>query len=298
MTDSLAAGRPNPVSGSGAGLSGSSALWVALPILVLAACFFYPLSLILGQALAGESGSLSLATLHAVFAAAVFRDAVWHTISIALAASASCLILGFILALILSFVPFPGSTIAARLVDSFISLPTFLIALAFTFLYGSAGILNLSLMQAFGLSLPPVDFLYSAWGVILAEVTVYTPFVLRPLLASFSLIDAAQIEIAASLGASPWRIIRQIILPAALPALAAGGSLCLLLTVNEFGIVLFIGAKGVITLPLLVYDKAIQEFDYTAACAIALVNILLSLGLYSLYRVALGRFGGRRAGLV
>ena len=296
MTDSLAAGRPNPVSG--AGLSGSGALWVALPILVLAACFFYPLSLILGQALAGESGSLSLATLHAVFAAAVFRDAVWHTISIALAASASCLILGFILALILSFVPFPGSTIAARLVDSFISLPTFLIALAFTFLYGSAGILNLSLMQAFGLSLPPVDFLYSAWGVILAEVTVYTPFVLRPLLASFSLIDAAQIEIAASLGASPWRIIRQIILPAALPALAAGGSLCLLLTVNEFGIVLFIGAKGVITLPLLVYDKAIQEFDYTAACAIALVNILLSLGLYSLYRVALGRFGGRRAGLV
>jgi 2-aminoethylphosphonate transport system permease protein len=41
-------------------------------------------------------------------------------------------------------------------------------------------------------------------------------------------------------------------LPAAIPALLAGGSLCLLLTVNEFGIVLFIGAKGVITLPLLI----------------------------------------------
>ena len=71
--------------------------------------------------------------------------------------------------------------------------------------------------------------------------------------------------------------MRQIILPAALPALLAGGSLCLLLTVNEFGIVLFIGAKGVITLPLLVYDKAIQEFDYTTACVIAVVNVVLSL---------------------
>jgi len=40
------------------------------------------------------------------------------------------------------------------------------------------------------------------------------------------------------------RIVRQVILPAALPAAIAGGSLCLLLTVNEFGIVLFIGAKG------------------------------------------------------
>jgi 2-aminoethylphosphonate transport system permease protein len=121
---------------------------------------------------------------------------------------------------------------------------------------------------------------------------------MRPLLAAFSLIDTAQIEVASSLGARPWRIVRQIILPAAMPALLAGGSLCLLLTANEFGIVLFIGAKGVITLPLLVYDKAIQEFDYTTACVIAVVNIALSLSLYSLYRLLLARAGGSRAGLV
>ena len=130
--------------------------------------------------------------------------------------------------------------------------------------------LNGALTQSFGLSEPPVHFLYSAWGVILAEVTVYTPFVLRPLLAAFSLVDQSQIEVAGLLGAKPWRIVRSVILPAALPAAIAGGSLCLLLTVNEFGIVLFIGAKGVITLPLLIYDKAIQELDYQAACAIAI----------------------------
>ena len=153
-------------------------------------------------------------------------------------------------------------------------------------------------MALTGAPLPPVDFLYSAWGVILAEVTVYTPFVLRPLLAAFSMIDPAQIEVASSLGARAPMIIRRIILPAALPALMAGGSLCLLLTVNEFGIVLFIGAKGVITLPLLVYDKAIQEFDYTTACVIAVANLVLSLGLYTLYRVLVARLGGARAGLV
>ena len=227
-----------------------------------------------------------------------FRSALLHTIQIAVAASAGCIMLGFTLALILSFVPFPGARAVARLVDTFIALPTFLAALAFTFIYGSAGILNMSLMELTGAKLPPVNFLYSAWGVILAEVTVYTPFVMRPLLAAFSLIEISQIEVASSLGAGPWRIIRQVILPAALPALLAGGSLCLLLTVNEFGIVLFIGAKGVITLPLMVYDKAIQEFDYTTACVIAVVNIALSLGLYSLYRFIVAHFGGRRAGLV
>jgi 2-aminoethylphosphonate transport system permease protein len=283
---------------AGSGSLDSSALWILPPLLVLIGCFFYPLSLIVGQAFTGAGGGFSLATLREVFASAMFREAILHTVEIALAASAGCLALGFTLALILSFVPFPGAGLLARLIDTFIALPTFLMALAFTFIYGSAGILNMSLMEMFRLPLPPIDFLYSAWGVILAEVTVYTPFIMRPLLASFSLIETAQIEVAASLGAGPWRIIRQIILPAALPALLAGGSLCLLLTVNEFGIVLFIGAKGVITLPLLVYDKAIQEFDYPTACVIAVVNVGLSLGLYFLYRYVLGRFGAHRAGMV
>ncbi len=283
---------------TGEGPRGASSLWVAPPLVVLAGCFFYPLSLIIARAFSTDDGVFSFATITHVLATARFQNAFINTIEIALSSTAGCLVLGFVLALIIAFFPFPGSALMARFIDTFIALPTFLVALALTFLYGSAGILNMSLMSVFGLRLPPVDFLYSGWGVVLAEMTVYTPFIMRPLLAAFSLIETAQIEVAASLGAGFWRIVRQIILPAALPALLAGGSLCLLLTVNEFGIVLFIGAKGVITLPLLVYDKAIQEFDYGTACVIASVNIMLSIGLYFLYRGVLGRFGGKNAGLV
>jgi 2-aminoethylphosphonate transport system permease protein len=273
-------------------------LWIVPPIAVIAGLFLYPLGLIVDEALTGGTSSFSLAHFRSVLATAAFQHALLNTVEIALASSAGCLVLGLVIALILAFVPFLGSRIVARLIETYIALPTFLAALALTFLYGSAGLLNGGLMSLLQTELPPVDFLYSPWGVILAEVTVYTPFVMRPLLAAFSLIEASQIEVASSLGARPFLIVRQIILPAAIPALFAGGSLCLLLTVNEFGIVLFIGAKGVITLPLLIYDKAIQEFDYTTACVIAVVNVVLSLALYSLYRVVLTRFGGRRAGLV
>ena len=228
------------------------------PLLVVAALFFYPLALIAAQSLTDQSGRLSLATYVEVLGGPLFANALLHTIEIALSATAGCILLGFTLALILSFVPFPGARGVSRLIDTVIALPTFLVALAFTFIYGSAGLLNNALMQALQSSAPPVDFLYSPAGVVLAEVTVYTPFIMRPLLAAFSLIETAQIEVASSLGAGSWRIVRQVILPAAMPALLAGGSLCLLLTVNEFGIVFFIGAKGVITLPLLIYDKAIS----------------------------------------
>ena len=274
-------------------------VWVLPPLVVIGALFFYPLALILAQALTPATpGAGLLDNFLRIGATPLFRSAVLHTFEIAAASTLGCLVLGFVLALVIAFVPFPGARPVARLIETFIALPTFLLTLAFSFVYGSAGILNVALVDLLGLREPPIAFLYTQWGVILAEITAYTPFVLRPLLAAFSQVDPAQVEVAASLGARPGRIVREILLPAALPAALVGGVLCLLLTVNEFGIVLFIGAKGVITLPLLVYGKAIQEGDYTAACTIAVVDVALSLALYWAYRATAARLGGDRAGMV
>ncbi len=265
---------------------------------MLCAVCFYPLALLVRDGFAGGAQAAALGSIATLFRSALFRAACRHTIEIALASTAGCLTLGFALAVVFAFVPFPGSAVVARIVDTFVALPTFLVALAFTFVYGSAGLLNAALVPLFRADAPVVDFLYTPWGVILADVTVYTPFVLRPLVATFAAIETAQLEMASSLGARHWRVLREVVLPAALPALIAGGSLCLLLTVNEFGIVLFIGAKGVVTLPLLVYNKAIQEGDYSAACAIATVNLALSLALYAAYRALAIRVGGAGARLV
>ena len=268
-------------------------LWLALPLLVLATLFFYPLLLIAEQALRDASGNLSLETFWQVIDSKRFIGTLLNTLQIAVFATLGCLVLGSVLTLILVFIPFPGSQLVGRVIDTFIALPTFLITLAFTFIYGSAGLLNGTLMALFAFELPPVDFLYSINGVILAEITVFTPLVMRPLMAGLRQIDKSQLEAASILGAHPLRVITQVIFPAALPALMAGGSLCLLLTTNEFGIVLFIGAKGVNTLPMMVYSKAILESDYSVACMIALINILLSLGLFMLYRLAAVRTGVR-----
>ena len=268
-------------------------LWLLPPLLVLATLFFYPLLLIGEQALRDTEGHLGLETFWQVVESRRFLSALLNTLQIAVIATSGCLLLGSVLALILVFIPFPGSQLISRIIDTFIALPTFLISLAFTFIYGSAGLLNGTLMSLFAFELPPVDFLYSIQGVILAEMTVFTPLVMRPLMAGLRQIDKSQLEAASILGAHPLRVIGQVIFPAVLPALMAGGSLCLLLTTNEFGIVLFIGAKGVNTLPMMVYSKAILESDYSVACMIALINILLSLGLFMLYRLAAARTGVR-----
>ncbi len=262
---------------------------LAAPLLALLAGVIYPLALTLRTA-------LGHGTLGQVFGAYWFEAAVMHTATIAAVATTGCILLGLSLGLVIAFIPIPGATLVSRAIDTVIALPTFLVALAFTFFYGSAGVVNEALMALLHTDVAPLAFLYTKWGVIMIEITVYTPFVLRPLLAAFAQMDKAQIEMASSLGAGPVRIVRRIILPAAMPALLAGGSLCLLLTVNEFGVLFFIGAKGVITLPLLIYDKAIQEFDYPAACAVALVNVALSLSLFGVYRTVLRRLAASARG--
>ncbi|GAB1439353.1 2-aminoethylphosphonate ABC transporter permease subunit [Providencia sp.] len=268
--------------------------WILPPLLVLATLFFYPLLLIAQQALQSETGVWGLETFWQLIESKRFMAGLWNTLQIAFLATLGCLVVGSILSLILVFIPFTGRRFITQVIDTFIALPTFLITLAFTFIYGSAGLLNGTLMALFNFELPPVDFLYSINGVILAEITVFTPLIMRPLMAALRQIDKSQLEAASILGAHPARVIAQVIFPAALPALLAGGSLCLLLTTNEFGIVLFIGAKGVNTLPMMVYSKAILESDYAVACMIALVNILLSLGLFFLYRMATTHLGARR----
>ncbi|MET9464987.1 2-aminoethylphosphonate ABC transporter permease subunit [Streptomyces sp. NPDC006544] len=266
-------------------------LWAVPPVAVLAAFFLYPLALVVQQSLSPEDGGGAFDAYASVFASHSFREALGTTVWLAVGATAGCLVLGFALALVIAFVPFPGARAVAKFIDVFLSFPSFLITLALLFLYGTVGMANGLWTDVFGAADGPFRFLATPWGVLLAEITYFTPFVMRPLLASFSQLDTAQLEVASSLGARPARIVRRVILPDSLPALAAGGSLVLVMCLNEFGIVLFTGAKGVTTLPTLVYGKAVLESDYAAACVVAVVNIVISVGLFGLYRVVSKRAG-------
>jgi 2-aminoethylphosphonate transport system permease protein len=271
-------------------------LWLLPPLLIVLAVAVYPLLRVSLESTRGSGGFLGLDTWTSVLGSESFQSALWRTIAIAVTSTIGCLILGTFLAIVLAFVPFPGSAVVGRVIDTILALPSFLITLAFTFLYGTAGAVNAAISAVTGSSSPVLNFLYTPAGVIAAEITFFTPFVIRPLLAAFSLMPRQQLDVAASLGASPLRVLRSVILPEAWPALMAGGSLVLLLTLNEFGIVLFTGAKGVITLPVLIYTRGIVTFDLPGAAVIATVQVVLSLSLYIAYRVLFARVTRGRGG--
>lgn len=281
---------------SGSPRPATSWLIGALPIAVMAILVVYPVLLLVGNAVEDSSGGFSVAEWSVLFQNPVFIDTILTTVRVAVIATIGCIVIGTFLAIVIAYVPFRGARVVTAALNVYLSFPSFLITLALVFIWGNVGIVNGAIDAATGGSAPPLHLLDSQWGVILAEVTYFTPFVVRPVLSALEVMDRSQVEVAESLGAGPTRIVGTLILPEVAPALLAGGALVLMRTMNEFGIVLFAGAKDVTTLPTLVYSQAISRGNYQVAAIAALVNIVLSLGLYLLYRQITARaLGGSRA---
>ena len=182
-------------------------LWALPPLAVVLIAALYPLIRVCLESLKVGETQRGFGTWSDVLGSEMFRDALWRTVAIAATSTVGCLVLGTFLAIVLAFVPFPGSRLVGRLIDTVLALPSFLITLAFTFLYGTAGAVNAAIAGLTGGTSPALNFLYTPAGVIAAEITFFTPFVVRPLLASFAVLPRAQLDVAASLGASPLRVL-------------------------------------------------------------------------------------------
>lgn len=273
------------------------ALSIVIPLAMLGLLFAYPLATTVQQSFQDRLGRpAGTIAWHQVFGSAAFRTGLLDTIEIAIGATAGCVVLGTFIAIVLAFVPFPGSAVVARMTTVILAFPSFFIALSFAVLYGRVGVLSAVIEAVTGQQEVLGTFIYSRWAVLLAEITFYTPFVVRPVLAACQRMPVEQLQVAASLGSRPWRVVRAVLLPELLPSIAAGASLCLLLTLNEFGIVLFFGSRDVQTLPVQIYTQGIVQFHYPQAAVMSCVQVALSLLLYGAGRLVAARIGGRRAG--
>jgi molybdate transport system permease protein len=133
----------------------------------------------------------------------------------------------------------------------------------------------------------PLAFTFT--GLVIGSVVYSLPFAVQPVLAGFRAVDAAQLESAALLGASRWRVLTRVLLPSARNSVLAAGVLTFAHTVGEFGVVLMLGGSipgATRTLSIALYDQ-VQEGNYTAANHMALLLVIIAAAaLLVVYAVA------------
>ncbi|OIJ63335.1 ABC transporter permease [Streptomyces mangrovisoli] len=122
---------------------------------------------------------------------------------------------------------------------------------------------------------PPLD-LRSSWILVpLAQALVGAPFVVRTMLPVLRATDARLREAAAVLGASPWRVWREVDLPMVRRALLVAAGFAFAVSLGEFGATVFIARPDRPTLPVAVARLLGRPGDLNYGQAMALSTILM-----------------------
>ncbi|MBE7325582.1 sulfate ABC transporter permease subunit CysT [Nocardioides sp. Y6] len=188
------------------------------------------------------------------------------TVSQAVLVTLVNIVMGTLIAWVLVRDRFPGKALLEILIDIPFALPTIVAGLVLLSLYGRDSPLG-------------VDVANTRLSVFLAFLFVTLPFVVRTVQPVLAELDRDVEEAAASLGASRFTTFRRIVLPALVPAIAAGAALSFARGVSEYGsLVLLSGnlpfSTEVTSVRIL---GSIENDNLDSAAATATVLLVISL---------------------
>lgn len=245
-------------------------------LLAVLLAFIVPAGAALRPAFADRSTSLSLSNGRIL-------GALRFTLVEALLSSIVAVLIGLPSAFFVARRKFPGRRLLLSLSGVPLCIPPMIIALAFVLFYGRQGYLNTFLMSFFKLDEPPVTFLYSLAGVVIAHGFYNFPVVLRTVAQVWERLPQEEEEAALLLGAGQLRVFRTITLPRLSGPLLSSAVLVFLYCFFSFIIVLLFGGVGGTTLEVELYQAARSTLDFRQAGIIALVETVAALGIVFLY---------------
>jgi putative spermidine/putrescine transport system permease protein len=149
-------------------------------------------------------------------------------------------------------------------------------------LLADRGLINETLVQR-GWIAKPLPLMYNKFGVVVALVHVFLPFMVLSLTGVLKRIEPQLIEASQTLGASPGRAFLEVTLPLSLPGVLAGSLLVFSLAISSFVVPILVGGFKVHVLPMVVYEQVLSVFDWPFGAANAFVLLVISVVLIGVY---------------
>ena len=238
-----------------AGLAlGISVTWFSLLVLI-------PLAALVAVA-AGDG----LGAYARVFSNPQTRAALTLTVGQALLVTAINAVMGTVIAWVLVRDRFWGRRVLDVVIDIPFALPTIVAGLVLLSLYGPQSPLGISVAN-------------TEASVTMALAFVTLPFVVRTVQPVLEELDKDVEEAAASLGASTTTILRRVLLPALVPAIAAGAALSFARAISEYGSLVLLSGN----LPFRTEVVSVRVLSFLEggdkASAAALASIMLAVAL-------------------
>ena len=238
---------------------------LALPVLAITLAFFL-LPLVRLTVIAG-SGVDGLSAYTAVITTPRYLESLLATTALSAAVTLVTLAISAIAGLFLERNRFAGRNVLISLLTFPLAFPGVVIGFMVIMLAGRQGLIGEIAKILTGNKLV---FAYSMAGLFVGYVYFSIPRVILTVMAAAEKLDPALEEAARSLGASPWRVTRDVILPALKPAFIASGAIAFATAMGAFGTA-FTLATNIDVLPMVIYTEFTLRANIAMAAALSIV---------------------------
>ena len=185
------------------------------------------------------------------------------TVLVSLATTFAALAVSTTAGMFLSRNQFKGRGILLSIMTLPLAFPGVVIGFLIILLGGRQGLIN---------QLTPghVVFAYSVIGLFLGYLYFSIPRVLLTVMAAAEKLDSSLEEAARTMGASPYRVVVDVILPGLMPSLIAAGAIAFATAMGAFGTA-FTLATDIDVFPMVIYTEFTLSANIAMAAALSIV---------------------------
>jgi iron(III) transport system permease protein len=254
-------------------------LWLLLALFVI-----FPLAMLFARMGQGEGG-FNLAGVGTMLTDPHQIRAFWNSLLLGTLVGVAGTVLGFLFAFTVSRARLHPTVVAV--LDAAILLPLvsppFTTAIAMIFSFGARGLITYDLLGIKGFTI------YGLGSTLFSETLTFFPIgylTLKPMLAA---IDSNVESMAASLGASRWRVFRTVTLPLATPGIANAFLLLFAASLADFATPLILAGNSFPVLPTQAFLQITGLFDLRGGAVLSLVLLVPALTVFLLQRYWVSR---------
>lgn len=222
-----------------------------------------------------------------------FRDPYYQNVL------SSTLLMAFACTLIALAVGFPAAYSLARMQSRWKSVVTILTlfplfvgnvirSAGWLALLGTDGAINATL-KGTGIVSSSFQMMYTTGAVVVGIVAVVLPYMILTLAAVIEGIPRQTEEAAANLGARPITVFRRVVLPLAMPGVAAGSVLVFILCMNAYATPVLLGGPQFKMMAPAVYDQFVKSNNWPFGAALAFLLLFVTLTLTAVGSTVLAR---------
>lgn len=257
-------------------------LWagiIAVLLFLVVSPFMY---LVLTSFQAEGTGEFTFANYAAAYGRARYVEALLNSLKLGALSAALAAVFAVPLAWAVARTDMPGRGLTRMLVLATFITPPYTGAVAWILLAGpNAGWLNRFFMLVTGAEAGPFN-IYSFTGLAVVIALYSFPYIFIFTSAALELVSSEMEDAANILGAGPWRTMRRVTLPLALPAILGGLIICFLESIALFGSPAMIAIPArfnVVTTQLFQFFGNPVRVEVAAAYAMPLLGVTVLLVL-------------------